>query len=293
MRLLSLLLLLTPFTIGCAQAPQASNPSSAAGDITLTSAATAPDGNAPPASNNKAAMPPTAGRQIIYRATIWLRVKSFAEADRRITDLVKGAGGFIAQFHEERPQGLQRGGRWTVRVPVSQFDGFLDGVVQLGVADHRDVQSQDTTEEFVDLGSRLKNKQALEARLLELVAKRGDAIKDVLALEAELSRVREEIERLEGRLRFLSDRVALTTVEIVAYERFDFSPPEEKFLSKLAFTFRLSLDQLRQCAEAAALIVAALLPWAIVAALLFMPIAILIRFRLRRGRSAPVNAMVV
>src|SRR5262245_16203866 len=118
-------------------------------------------------SRENTVIQPTAGRQVIYRSSINLHVKSFDETDRKITSLVNDAGGYIAQFSEDRSYGAQRGGRWTVRMPAAKFFAFLDSVSQLGVAERRDVQSQDVTEEFVDLEARLKNKQALEARLLE------------------------------------------------------------------------------------------------------------------------------
>jgi len=234
----------------------------------------------------------TAGRQIIYRASINLHVKSFAEADQKIAALVSDAGGYISQFSEDRSFGAQRGGRWTIRVPAARFNSFLDAAGQLGIAERREVQSQDVTEEFVDLEARLKNKQALESRLLELVSKRGDAIKDVLALEAELSRVREEIEKLQGRLRFLTDRVSLTTIDITAYERLDYQPPEATFPARIASAFWLSLDRLRQFGEAIALVLTAAAPWAIVFAMLLLPIASVVcrSWRARRGNLVAANA---
>jgi hypothetical protein len=144
------------------------------------------------------------------------------------------------------------------------------------------------TDEYVDLESRLKNKQTLESRLLELVAKRGDEIKDVLALEAELSRVREEVEKIQGRLRYLGDRVALTTIEIAAYERLDYEPPEATFGQRIASTFAVSLDRLRQCGQAIVLVFTALAPWAIAAAVVVLPLALLLRRRWRQSRTAPI-----
>jgi hypothetical protein len=241
------------------------------------------------ATDENAATTPTAGRQIIYKASIDLHVKSFADADRRITALVNESGGFIAQFREDRRYGTQRGGHWTIRVPVAQFTVLLDAVSQLGVAERREVQSQDVTEEYVDLESRLKNKQTLESRLLELVSKRGDAIKDVLALETELSRVREEIEKLQGRMRYLSDRVALTTIEIQAYERLDYEPPNATLAQRISSTFLISLDRLRQFGEAVVLIGTAALPWAVTALLLFLPMGMIMRRR-RRAHASTMTA---
>jgi hypothetical protein len=223
----------------------------------------------------------TADRKIIYRASLHLHVKAFAETDRQITVLVSDSGGYVSQFSEDRAYGAQRGGRWTIRVPIASFTRLLDEVAQLGVAERREVQSQDVTEEFVDLGSRLKNKQTLENRLLELMSKRGDEITDVLALENELSRVREEIEKLQGRLNYLSDRVALTTIEIQAYERLDYQPPEATFGQRIASTFSVSLDRLRQFGEAVVLMATALAPWLVAALIVLLPIGMVVRKRWR------------
>jgi hypothetical protein len=231
---------------------------------------------------------PTAGRQIVYRATIVLDVKDFSQTEQQVAALIKDTGGFVAQFREERPYGAQRGGRWTIRVPVPHFDKFVEEAGKLGVASSRNIASEDVTEEFVDLTARLKNKQQLEARLLELVAKRRDEIKDLLALEAELSRVREEIERMQGRLRYLTDRVALTTVELAAYERQDYQPPEAPtFAAQISQTFFDSLDALRKVGEALVLVVVALTPWLVVFLVITVPLAWFL-WRVTRRRPAQV-----
>jgi hypothetical protein len=259
--------------------------------------------NQPPPRDNAGAPPPVAadqqasqdaaaGRQIIHRATLVLRVEDFGQTERKVAELVKASGGFVAEFHEDRSSGAQRGGRWTIRVPVPQFTRFVDQAGQLGVADQRETKADDVTEEYVDLGARLKNKQQLESRLLELVAKRGDDIKDVLALEAELARVREEIERMQGRLRSMVDRIALTTIQLTAYERLDYQPPlAATFPDRIRQTFSDSLTALRQCGEAWVLFVVALSPWLIAMFLLLGPLVWWARRRSRRPRAIVAQAV--
>jgi uncharacterized coiled-coil protein SlyX len=287
MRRLSPLIFLLPSIVSCAEQSPSASYTAAPADATTTLVSNVAS---QVLTEEGAAKQPTAGRHVIYRASIALHVKDFAEADRKIVALVNSAGGYLAQYREDRPHGAQRGGHWTVRVPVSQFTSFLEAVGQLGVAEQREVQSQDVTEEFVDLNSRQKNKQALESRLLELVANRGDDIKDVLALEAELSRVREEIEKIQGKLRFLTDRIALTTMDISAYERLDYRPPEATFAGRIAATFLISLDRLRQLLEAAAVALTAVAPWAFALAVIVSPFAIFFRNRRRRSRATPIQA---
>ena len=217
-----------------------------------------------------------------------MRVEDFALAERKITALVQEAGGHIAAFREDSNAGAQRSGHWIVRIPVPQFHPFLEQAGKLGVAEQRESHADDVTEEYVDLEARLKNKQQLEARLLELVAKRGDDIKDVLALEAELARVREEIERMQGRLRYLTDRVDLTTIEISAYERRDYQPPlAPTFAARIQQTFADSIGLMRQLGEAWVLAIVGLAPWLLLLVILLTPLVWWARRRARRLRAVP------
>jgi len=257
---------------GCGVAPQVSRPSDFPAVTTAELAATA---------ENKGE-PAEAARKIIYRGTLVLNVEDFGIVEKKISELIKSSGGYVAQFREDRPYGAQRGGRWTVRIPVPQFDRFMEETGKLGVAQQREVHADDVSEEFVDLEARLKNKQQLEARLLELVAKRSDEIKDVIAMEAELARVREEVERMQGRLRYLTDRVTMTTIEISAFERHDFRPPEATFAGRIAQTFWQSLNLLREFGESWVLIVVGLAPWLVVLTLILGPLVWFVRRRARR-----------
>jgi hypothetical protein len=287
-----LILLLLVAGCGGPQYSSRSSPEAAGAVPDSSSAPLEGEASEPAPEDGSTPAKPATSRQIIYRATLVLHVQNFADTERKIATLVKTSGGFVAQFREDRPYGSQRGGHWTVRIPVDRFQPFVDEVGQLGVAESREVQSEDVTEEYVDLTARLKNKQQLETRLLELVAKRSDEIKDVIALEAELSRVREEIERMQGRLRYLNDRVQLTTVDITAYERLDYRPPESTFSGRVAQTLAVSLDNLKLVGEGLLLVIVAVAPWLAVLAIAMLPTIWLLR-RLLRRRNTPVAAQVV
>jgi hypothetical protein len=232
-------------------------------------------------------------RKIVYRATLVLDVEDLAAAQERLGERLQSAGGYIAQFREQRTDGRVRSGQWTLRVPVSAFEGFLASVESLGVAQRRERDADDVTEKYVDLAARLKNKQQLESRLLELVAQRSDEIKDVIAVEGELARVREEIERLQGQLRYLADRAALTTIELTLVEQFEYHPPEATFTGKIAQTFWLSVDRLRELAEALVLLVVALAPWGLALVVLAAPWIWLVRRLFRVRREQPLDAPIV
>jgi len=80
------------------------------------------------------------------------------------------------------------------------------------------VNAEDVSEEFVDISARVENAHRLEARIIDLLANRTGKLQDVLSVEHELARVREEIERYEGRLRFLKTRAAMSTLTIAVHE---------------------------------------------------------------------------
>jgi len=106
----------------------------------------------------------------------------------------------------------------TVRVPSASFHDFIGGVSE-GVQyfDHKDMSQDDVTEEFIDLEARLKAKRALEERYIQLLSQAKD-VKEMLEVERELSKIREEIESREGRLNYLKDRVAMSTLNISFYK---------------------------------------------------------------------------
>jgi hypothetical protein len=94
-------------------------------------------------------------------------------------------------------------------------------------------------------------------------------------VETELARVREEIERMEGRLRYLKDRVELTTITISAREDVEYVPPQAPtFGGKVAATWGRSLSAMQQAAEGVALAAVALFPWLVVLAIFLAPLAI-------------------
>ncbi len=75
----------------------------------------------------------TSQRKIIYTATVDLVVQDFGQTEKQVTELVSQMGGYVAEFREDRRYGGQLGGQWKVRIPVSQFDAFVEQVLDLGV----------------------------------------------------------------------------------------------------------------------------------------------------------------
>ncbi|MCF7568725.1 DUF4349 domain-containing protein [Sabulilitoribacter arenilitoris] len=106
----------------------------------------------------------------------------------------------------------------TIRIPINNFQKTIDSISnRVEFFDTKRVSSKDVTEEFIDLEARLKAKQTLEKRYLELLSKAKN-VKEILEIEKELSKIREEIEAKQGRLKYLTNKVALSTLNIEFYK---------------------------------------------------------------------------
>jgi hypothetical protein len=122
-------------------------------------------------------------------------------------------------------------------------------------------RGQDVSEEFYDLEAREKAKKVEEDRLVKHLADSTGKLDEILAVERELSRVRSEIERMQGRLRVLGNLTSLATVTISAREIKGCVPPQAPTLStKISRTFYDSLELLQRLGETVLLAVA-LVPW--------------------------------
>jgi hypothetical protein len=106
----------------------------------------------------------------------------------------------------------------NIRIPNQHFDAFIADI-SIGVKyfDAKDISSQDVTEEYIDVTSRIKTKKVLEARYLELL-KKANKVSEMLEIEGQLSEIREEIEAKEGRLRYLQNKVSMSTLDIEFYK---------------------------------------------------------------------------
>lgn len=107
---------------------------------------------------------------------------------------------------------------FTIRVPSSSFDELFEALKPLAKRiENQSINLQDVTEQFIDVESRIKNRKALEDRYRELL-KQAKNINDILTIERQLNQIRSEIESQEGRLKYLSDQVDMSTIQLNAFE---------------------------------------------------------------------------
>ena len=203
-----------------------------------------------------------ASRKIITTASVTLLTEDLTALDTKLQALINAQLGYVSNSSLSGNTGTARSGNWTVRVPVDHYDAFMKGAVGLGELKNITSNAQDVGEEYFDLEARSNAKKVEETRLLKHLTETTGKLEEILAVERELSRVRSDIEQMQGRLRYLSNQVALATVMISASEEKGFIPAQAPTLgTKIARTFGDSVDSIRELGEGLLLLGVSLAPW--------------------------------
>lgn len=155
---------------------------------------------------------------IIRTAAARIEVDSLEPAIAQVRELAERVGGYVANTSIDAGNKQVRSAVLEVKIPAVRFDEGLSGLSPIGELEAMTVDADDVGEEFVDVTARMENSRRLERRLIDLLAQRTGKLKDVLDVEQALARVREEIERYEGRLRYLRAHTAVSTLNVHVHE---------------------------------------------------------------------------
>jgi hypothetical protein len=154
----------------------------------------------------------TAQRQVISQGSLSVEVEDVPSAAENVRLIAEGVGGFVEQLSSQGVDELQRS-TITVRVPQPEFFAVFGRIKALGKVLNENAGSEDVTERFIDLEARLKSSQREEVSLLSLL-ERADRVSETLTIERELTRIRTELEQVQGQLNFLERRVDLATIVV-------------------------------------------------------------------------------
>jgi hypothetical protein len=167
---------------------------------------------------------PAVERKIIYTATIDIDVKDVDATATEVAKVADECGGYVAKSDISGQVGRSRRATWTLKVKAAKFTDAVDRLLALGEVTRKATDSQDVTEEFVDAEARLKNYRAEEAKLNELLEKAVGKVEDLLKVREQIKVVRGEIERVEGRLKYLTAMTDFSTITVTAREEIDYTP---------------------------------------------------------------------
>jgi hypothetical protein len=170
------------------------------------------------AASDSASTASVAPSMLIRTGNASVEVDSVELAVARVEELAKRLGGYVGNTSVSGGEQATRSATLEVKVPAARFDQAVSGLRPLGKLESVQVHAEDVGEEYVDLSARTANARRLEERLLGLLATRTGKLEDVLAVERELARVRQEIDTQEGRLRYLRSRAAVSTLNVTVHE---------------------------------------------------------------------------
>ena len=192
-----------------------------ASDVAASPAPAAPaDGAEVPRETGTQLQPASdpAGAMLVRHGQASIEVRHVDDAVMRIRQASQQLGGFVANTALRNGKDEQPSASLELRVPTAQFDQLIGGLKAFGKVESVTANAEDVGEEYVDLGARAANARRVEARLVEMLASRTGKLSDVLTVEQELARVRQEIERHDARLRWLERRAALSSFSITVHE---------------------------------------------------------------------------
>ena len=158
------------------------------------------------------------GTMLVRVGQASLQVDSLEIGIQRVREVARRTNAVIANTSMAGGREQTRAASLELRVPSDRFDEAVNGLSPIGKLESVNVSVEDVGEEFVDVQARVTNARRLEQRLIELLANRTGKLSEVLNVERELARVRQEIERYEGRMRYLRARASVSTLTIAVHE---------------------------------------------------------------------------
>ena len=213
--------------------------------------------------------------RIIKSGSLNIESTTFDETDKLIRDTAEQMGGLITDRTIYGSTG-NRTGSYTVRIPSDSFDQFFDSVVGSCTVIQQSVTSDDVTEQYVDLQTRLETNQRKYDRLLELLDK-AETLTDVYSIQSEISDVEYEINTITGTLNGLDSRISYSTISVELYEtRSETAVGDSSFGSELKASFENGLSSFRENVEdfliSAAYALPSLLLWLAILVVVFFVI---------------------
>ncbi len=163
-------------------------------------------------------VPDVVNRMIIKTGTMNLETEKYDESINQINSYVKNAGGFITNSNSSVNASGKKQGAVTIRITSDKYDAMVKDMGNFGKVLNSQINGNDVTSEYIDLQARMNTQTELEKRLLTLLSEKTAKLVDVVEVEEKLSSVREEIEKTQGRLKYLKNQTDFSTLTISVYE---------------------------------------------------------------------------
>ena len=221
-------------------------------------------------------------RKIVRNADLQLETANPDEVQHKIEAIAESTGGFVVESQQSMNT-LKAANRDTIamfiRVPAAKF---VESVSDIRNAADRviseNIKGDDVTEEFIDVEARLKAQKALEQQFMEIM-KRAHSVEDALSVQSQLADVRGEIEKVEGRKRFLENQSSMSTIKIRLQTTAAIAASSEGLNRRLTDSLRRGTDVAMSFILGLVTVIIAILPFTVFVGL---PAFLIIRYFWRK-----------
>ncbi len=224
--------------------------------------------------------------KLIKTANVTLEVPNVDEGFEKVYAVAAAEKAIVTGTNRSVAEEGYAYGSVTVKVTPEKYDETLRAMRKLGRLVDENSSSQDVTAEYVDLQARLENAEASRARYLQILAAKSATVPDILAVEREIERVTETIERLKGELRVMESQVSLSTVTVTLEEPHAAIPGGYRFTKAVKSAVRIAIYICIFLVQA----IIVLLPFVVILLILLLILRAILWYFQRRKRKVKETA---
>jgi len=155
--------------------------------------------------------------KIIKTAQVTIEVKDVTASADALKALAVQKGGYLSSSNIQKGYNNRLSATVIIRIPQSDFEGVMESVKSVGTVKSVSTQGEDVTEEYVDLVAR-KTAYQNQLEAYNRIMAKGDKVEDILKIQQQIERVQVELDRIEGRMRYLNNRIDLSTITVTLQE---------------------------------------------------------------------------
>ena len=171
--------------------------------------------------------------KIIKSANVRYKVNNVVKSTKQIKRIAERYNAYVSDQRFTNDL-YKKENRFTLKVPQNNFDKVMDSVKHVvDFVEYENITTKDVTEEYIDIESRLKTKLEVKKRYESILRNNAKSVEDILMTEEKLRILQEEIESAQGRLKYLTNKVSYSTIQIDLYETVEFE--EEPVSYKKSF----------------------------------------------------------
>ncbi len=227
-------------------------------------------------------------QKLIRTAELSMETTTFNETAAALADLTNRLGGYFSDSNSGERNGSSHWANYTIRVPVNNFQTFLDQASKLCHETRHHISQEDISERYYDTAGRLRT-QNIKLQRLQALLEKADSMEDIITIQSAISETEQSIDELSGTLRHYDNQVDYATIQISLEEVYRFSNVPEtpkSYWSLLGSAFVEGLTDFADWLEDITVSLAYSWPWLVLIALIAFAI---VKINRRRREKRPIH----